>query len=450
MTELERRADAFLARHESVKKGDTVIVALSGGADSMALFHFLRLRQKALGCRLLAAHVDHGLRPTAGRDAAFVAAQCLAAGVPLQTAVLTPPPGAGEAWARRERYAFLEALAAREEAGIATAHTRDDQAETVLLNLARGAGARGAAGIPPVRGRIFRPLLNVTRAQVLDFLAQYGVPHVEDETNAGNAYARNRARHTLLPLLETLHPGAGDALARFAAGMAETADFLDAEAQRALASAAIGPGEYDAAALAALPPAVGKAAATLVARGLGGPDKTSLAQAVYGCLRAGRGAVTVGDNAECRVSQGRLRAGPVRLPPAPAWEQPLAAGVFTAPDGSAVCVRLLPYEDFEKCRKNVKKSLNFAADYDKISGNTQFRTRRAGDIFRPADHGVAKPLRKWQSEDRVPPVRRALAPVLARGGEILWTPEHGFAAGLAPTHKTQTVALIGARQDGGT
>lgn len=450
MTELERRADAFLARHESVKKGDTVIVALSGGADSMALFHFLLLRRRALGCRVLAAHVDHGLRPASGRDAEFVAAQCRAAGVPLQTAALTPPPGAGEAWARRQRYAFLEALAKQEGAKIATAHTRDDQAETVLLNLARGAGARGAAGIPPVRGRIFRPLLDVTRGEVLEFLQRYGVPHVEDETNAGDAYARNRARHTLLPLLETLHPGAGNALARFAAGMAETADFLDGEAREALAKAACGPGAYDAAALAAHPPAVGKAAAALVVRDLGGPDKAALTQAVYDLLQAGRGAVTVGDNAECRVSGGRLWAGPVRLPPAPAWEQPLAEGGFTAPDGSAVRVRLLPYEDFAKCRENVKKGLNFAADYDKISGNTRFRTRRAGDVFRPADRGVAKPLRKWQSEDHVPPVRRALAPLLARGSEILWTPEHGFAAGLAPTNKTRTVALIGVRQDGGT
>lgn len=449
MTELERRADDFVARHESIKKGDTVIVALSGGADSMALFHFLLLRRRAWGFRLLAAHVDHGLRAASGRDAAFAARQCAAADVPLACKKLTPPPGAGEAWARKERYAFLEELAAQYGAKVATAHTRDDQAETVLLNLARGAAARGAAGIPPVRGPFFRPLLDVTRDEVLAFLAQYGVPHVEDETNAGDAYARNRARHNLLPLLEEVHPGAGAALARFAQSMAETADFLDAEARAALDGACLGPGEYDAAALAALPPAVGKTAAALLLRGLGPPEKAALTDDVYGCLKTG-GAVTVGENAECRVSQGRLRVGPRRLPAAPDWQRPLAAGEFRAPDGCVVTVQVLAYEDFAKCQENVKKGLNFAADYDKISGNTQFRTRRAGDVFRPAGRGVAKPLRKWQSECRVAPACRALTPLLARGSEILWTPQQGFAQGLAPTNKTRAVALIGARRDGGT
>lgn len=154
-----------------------------------------------MGLRLRAAHVNHGLRGAAADgDAAFVRAQCAARGVPLDETLLSPPQNAGEEWGRQERYAFFARLAQAHGAKVATAHTCSDNAETVLFNLARGSAARGAAGIPPVRGPYVRPLLWAQRADVLAYLARCGVPHVTDATNDTDAYARNRIRHGVLPL----------------------------------------------------------------------------------------------------------------------------------------------------------------------------------------------------------------------------------------------------------
>ena len=170
MDEFEARAGAYISQHQMLQKGDTVIVALSGGADSMALFHFLFSVQNVWGLRLRAAHVNHGLRGAAADgDAAFVRAQCAARGVPLDETLLSPPENAGEEWGRQERYAFFARLAQAHGAKVATAHTCSDNAETVLFNLARGSAARGAAGIPPVRGPYVRPLLWAQRADVLAY-----------------------------------------------------------------------------------------------------------------------------------------------------------------------------------------------------------------------------------------------------------------------------------------
>ena len=139
--------------------------------------------------------------------------------------LLSPPQNAGEEWGRQERYAFFARLAQAHGAKVATARACSDNAETVLFNLARGSAARGAAGIPPVRGPYVRPLLWAPRADAsLAYLARCGVPHVTDATDDTDAYARNRIRHGVLPALERAHPGAARSVTRFAAEMSAVAD----------------------------------------------------------------------------------------------------------------------------------------------------------------------------------------------------------------------------------
>lgn len=446
--ELTGRARAFLARQAMLRQGDTVIVALSGGADSMALFHFLFLESRRLSLRLLAAHVNHGLRGArADADEAFVRAQCAARGVPLFVRRLSPPASAGEDWARRQRYAFFDGLAAAEKAKVATAHTADDQAETVLLRLARGASARGAAGIPPVRGPYVRPLLEVTRAQVLAYLAAEGVPHVEDETNAGDAYARNRARHQVLPALESLHPGAGAALARFAGDMREVADYLDGQAAALLRRCGGEDGVYDAALLRAAPPAVCKAALRGLLCAEAGGEKAALTGRLYALLEAGGGALDVG---ACvfRLCQGQLRAEPASVEEQ-TWELPFAPGVWPLPGGFQLQVRVLEAQNWENLEKDAEKGLNFAGDYARIYEHTHFRTRRPGDRFARAGRGVEKPLRKWYSEEKIPPARRAALPVLARGSTVLWSAAFGFAQEARATARTKTAVVITWAANGG-
>lgn len=196
---------AFIRRYELVQRGDTVICAVSGGADSMALLFALYLLKDKLGISLRAAHFNHCLRGEESRaDEEFVRKFCKDYEIPLDvgcTKVVSGKKGL-EAAAREARYSFLESLQGK----IATAHTADDNAETVLMHMVRGTGLKGLGGIAPQRGRLIRPMLEITREQVLAFLAEYHIPYREDSSNAGNAFLRNRLRHRVIPLLKQENP----------------------------------------------------------------------------------------------------------------------------------------------------------------------------------------------------------------------------------------------------
>ena len=197
-----------------VARGDAVVVALSGGLDSVALLHLLRFPLAGLGLVLRAAHLDHAMRPGSAADAAWVRGLCRAWDVPV-TVERLDPPATGEADARSRRYAFLE-RAAPEGAWILTAHHRDDQAETVLFRAIRGTGIRGLRGIAPRRGRVLRPLLPFGRDEIRAYADAVGLGFRVDPTNRDPGYARNQLRHEAIPALERARPGAARSLARLA------------------------------------------------------------------------------------------------------------------------------------------------------------------------------------------------------------------------------------------
>ncbi len=206
--------------------GERLLVALSGGADSVALLCLLHEAAVELGCPVHAAHVHHHLRGAeADADAAYCAELCARLDVPFLVRHLTatrPPGSSPEAWWRRQRYEALDS--AREQAGcaaVATAHTRDDQAETVLLKLLRGAGPRGVAGIRRRSGTIIRPLLDFRRTELRTFLTGRGVSWREDATNADPGLPRAWVRTQLLPVLASAFPRSVGHLADFAAALAE-------------------------------------------------------------------------------------------------------------------------------------------------------------------------------------------------------------------------------------
>jgi len=206
---------------EVASPGERVVAAVSGGADSIALALAIAEVAPRLGLSTAVASVDHGLRTGSADELKRVEAWARERGLAAATAkVIVEREGGLEAAARKARYEALERLADELEAHwIATAHTATDQAETVLLRLSRGAGARGARGVLPKRGRILRPFLTVTRPQVERFLAERGeAPLVDDPSNQDLGRARNRIRHRVLPeLRKAMGPGADRALARFAA-----------------------------------------------------------------------------------------------------------------------------------------------------------------------------------------------------------------------------------------
>jgi tRNA(Ile)-lysidine synthase len=247
--------------------GERVVVALSSGSDSVALAWLLH-EMAAAGEVSVAglAHLNHGLRGEASdADEAFCRSLAVRLGWPIDAArvdagALARAGGRSiEVASRDARYEFFDAAARRLSAGaIATGHTLDDQAETVLLRLLRGAGTRGLTGVRARRGPYVRPLLDVRRAELLEYLADLGETFREDASNLDLAIPRNRIRHELMPVIARLAPGASRALARLAMLARDDEDFLQQAAIAAGRTLVLSNREVDVRAFAALPPALGR------------------------------------------------------------------------------------------------------------------------------------------------------------------------------------------------
>lgn len=218
---------AFLKEQALLSPGDRVIAAVSGGADSVAMLFALYLLRDELGIALEAAHFNHHLRGAeSDRDEAFVTDFCGRYDIPLHLGSGRIAPGKKglEAAARDARYAFLRSLPGK----VATAHTADDNAETVLMRLIRGTGLKGLGAIAPVSGNVIRPMLTVTRDDVEAFLEEYALPHVEDSSNETDDFLRNRIRHGILPLMRAENPRIGENLSAMALLLREDESCLQA------------------------------------------------------------------------------------------------------------------------------------------------------------------------------------------------------------------------------
>ncbi|MGM9549313.1 MAG: tRNA lysidine(34) synthetase TilS [Faecousia sp.] len=220
----------MIRQYDMIAPGDTVVCAVSGGADSVALLFAMYLLKDKLGIRLEAAHFNHRLRgEESDGDEAFVRALCSQYDIPLHVGSAEVRPGKKglEAAARDVRYAYLRSLSGK----IATAHTADDNAETVLMRLIRGTGLKGLGAIAPVSGRVIRPMLLTNRQEVEAFLEKWGLPHREDSSNASDLFLRNRIRHTVMPLLKAENPKLAENLSQMALRLREDEVYLSEQSR---------------------------------------------------------------------------------------------------------------------------------------------------------------------------------------------------------------------------
>lgn len=379
-------------------RGTHVAVGLSGGVDSVVLLHRLRALAPRLGFRLSAVHVHHGLSPNADAWATFCRKLCKEWGVPLAVRkVRVRRSGAGpEAAARAARRA---ALARSRADAIALAHHLDDQAETVLLNLLRGAGPRGASAMPAA-GRLggkllLRPLLEVPRREVLAYARAHRLAWVEDESNRDDALTRNFLRLHVGPLLESRFPRWRENLARAARLFAAA----DTRAERALR-------------------------AFLARRGLRAPSEAKLVEMLKQLTARGARTRIRHDGKELRVYRGRIEV-------APAGEAP----VFTPLDWRGE--RRLPIAALSgELRFRRARGAGIAAAL--VDGRTfRVRLRGGGERLRPDPRRPRRSLKNLFQEAGVPPWRRERLPMLFCGKELVWAAGLGVdaawqAAGSAP------------------
>lgn len=230
----------FIETHSMIAQGETVLAAVSGGADSVCMLHMLLDLSKSQNFSVCAAHFNHMLRgEEADRDEAFVTDMCLSLGIPFFSgsgdvaAFAKTHRQSTEEAARIMRYDFLHKTAANIGAAkIATAHNADDNAETVILNLARGTGLAGLRGIPPVRDNIIRPILCLTRCDVENYLSSNSISYVTDSTNLEDIYSRNKLRHHVMPVLRELNPRFSESLMRTSEIIRQDEEFLSCEAEK--------------------------------------------------------------------------------------------------------------------------------------------------------------------------------------------------------------------------
>jgi tRNA(Ile)-lysidine synthase len=421
---LREHLERTIRRHAMLAGGETVLVAVSGGADSVALLHLLLELAPEWRLRLHVLHVDHQLRAESAADARFAQALCARLGVPAEVAtVAVDRRGSLEASARAARYAALEACAERVGADrIAVGHTADDQAETVLMRLVQGAGVRGVAGIPPVRGRIIRPLIEVRRSALETELRHVGLAWVEDATNRDPKFLRNRIRHELLPLLaDSYNPDVAASLARLASVARETVTALErtaaAELDR-LAAWSDGAATLRLDVLRALPRPVAAEVLRQAAARLGSRAPLR-AWAHRGLTRvlaipAPRrpfrlGGVTV----EVSGPLARLATAPL----AALVERPVVVPGRTelSEIGQALETRLVGADAYAIPREPSR----VAFDADELPTPLVVRARRRGERF-VAFGGSERRLKSLLIEAKVPRWDRARIPVIEAGGTIVW------------------------------
>lgn len=407
-----------------LRRRASVLAAVSGGPDSVALLAALveLAASESKRWRVAVAHVNHRLRGRASdEDQRFVERIARRLGVPVFALDGRIPKGGNlEERARERRYELLAETARRQGfRRIATGHTRDDQAETVLFRLLRGSGPGGLGGISPVRDDgVVRPLLDVAREEVLAFLHRRRLPHRVDRTNRSSRYTRNRIRRRALPMLEReFNPQLRATLARTAEVAREDERWLERSARRRLAKLRRGPA-IDTDGLRRLPAALERRVLRLWILGeRGGLEEIGLehVEALRRLAAGGRGRVALPGGTV--VGTARKLTWGERDRPQP-FDRPLRAGEELREGAWTVRARV-------EAAGRAPRPTRWRAVFDlaSLDGRAlRVRTARAGDRIRPLGLHGTKKLQDVFVDAKVPGEERALWPILERGGTILWLP----------------------------
>jgi tRNA(Ile)-lysidine synthase len=450
--------------------GARVVLALSGGPDSVAMTHLLR-EAAASGAIELAgiAHFNHRLRGSeADADEAFCRDLASALGLPFVSASADVAAHAREHGqslenaARQLRYDFLECARVELEADVvAVGHTRDDQAETYLLRLLRGAGPRGLSGIRPRLGTVIRPLLEVSRPELLAWLEERQLPYRVDPSNADIAIARNRVRHDIIPALERGSPGVADALARAARIAADDDDFISSHVAGALTRIVSTEGEPGSRLalepLRQLHPAIARrvvqdtmqrvAPARFV--GLKHVDAVlSLVLTGSGQLDApGQRAVVEGEWLRLTPSEARPR----QLEESNVFRYLLSIpGEALIPESGVTISAEILTGDGRGAETVTDGAVVAAAALDRSAG-LAVRNRRPGDRFRPAGFLGRKKLQDYFVDRKVPRAERDKVPLVVDAKDrIVWVVGHTVAQDFRVTDPEGAVLLLKVRRLGGS
>lgn len=368
------------------------MVGVSGGADSMLLLDFFVKNKDKLNIKVKAAHIEHGIRGKSSLDdAAFVKAYCEHNNIEfhmLSIHAVSEAAAAGlgvEEYSRNRRYAFFESIECDK---IATAHNLSDNIETVLFRLVRGTGLKGVCGIPPVRGKIIRPLIEISSDDIRKYCLNHSIAFRTDETNLSNDYSRNKIRNEILPLFSALNNDYENKFAEFISDSTDDYSFIDKCADEGYHLACTD-NKLKLDTLKTLDPAVLKRVLSkyFFEQGIH-LDRNHLMSVLNLVNKTGKVQIkgewfAVADSKNLRLAR-----------------------LSESENSFNYITKILNIDEFNE------KSVDFYCDYDKINGSVTVRGRNCGDRISPANRGCTKSLKKLFNELSVPVEKRASVGVI--------------------------------------
>lgn len=436
-----------IKKHQMLFDVEKVVVGFSGGADSTALLHFLYyfVSEKGKKIKLLAVHVNHNLRgKESKRDENFARNFCKKHGIDLEIKqanvkkiALENKIGLEEA-GRMIRYEIFNEYAKDENCKIATAHTLSDCVETMILNLVRGSGLKGLCGIPPVRGKIIRPLLDISRGEIENYCKENSLDYIHDSTNFEKDYTRNKIRLDVIEYLKKINP-----MFEFSAGrtieiLRNEENYLEKISEENLKLSKV-PGGYDAEKINSLDTAIKNRVVFKIINDFTGkvPGSKHIAN-VLDILQKEKKEADLPNNVSLVCDRGVLRFRNKKSNKKISWEYPVKNFNTLTEIQTDIIINILSKCDYDKIKN---KKLN-AIDYDKLPKDSVLRNRRPGDKFRLPFRKVTKSLKKLFNELKVPEDERDKIPIIAYKNEVVWIDKIGPAEGYAPGENTNNIAVI--------
>ena len=449
------KAKKAINEYKMLENVSTVVVGLSGGADSVCLLHVLNLLKNDCNLNLIAAHVNHGIRgEEAENDAIFSMnfAESLNVHFSLLKAnCVEKAEESGETLeeaGRRIRYEFFDMLCEDETYVIATAHNSNDNLETVVFNITRGSALSGAKGIPPKRDNIIRPLIFCSRAEIEGYCKENNLSFVTDSTNLSDDYTRNRIRHNVLPELEKVNSNAIEAFIRFSESVRIDDDYLDSIAENAFEKAKLSECSYSTEAINSLHPSIKRRVIFKVINhfSMELPDSKKI-NLVLSCISE-NSKIQLYKNCYCESKENELK--------------------FFKNDNNKECEKQEPKilecenfsvnfggytvkgEYFSKTSQKINDLLlDNLIDCDTISGNLILRTRNEGDKITLRKRKVTKSLKKLFIEECILKDERDKIPVISDRNGVVWVSGFGVNKNNAVKEDTKNILSISVSEKNG-
>ena len=497
MKNIIEQTESFIRKYGMIEKDDVVIAGVSGGADSVCLLFILCALRNKIGFQVMACHVNHGIRGAeADADEAFVKELCRQLDVPSRffhknvELIARKRKQSSEEAGRAVRREAFETMC-REDGGtkIATAHHRDDNAETVLLNIARGTGLKGLCGIRPVRGKWIRPLLALGREQIEDWLREQKISWCTDATNAEDIYTRNRIRHNILPALrEQVNEGTVRHLEELSVQAQEVWEYLEQGTKHAWERCVSLPrtGVHISEGTDSSTPAFGETYSSLLigresfkqempavqkqllkvclasVRGgekdIGAVHLNALSELfdrqcgkvldLPGGVTAGRiyeGILLGKQDGDEKGNSGKTNGAAEVKPEEVRLNIP---GVTFLPDGiHKVICRFVDADDADRAQEMPQKSYTKWFDYDIIKCSLFVRSRQSGDYLVVDEKGSRQKLKSWFINEKIPRENRDKMLLIADGQHIIWIPGHRMSRACQISNRTEKILEIKITED---